>query len=418
MAQSILTRVQNAWNTFLNRDPTNTNPPIFGSSSYGDRPDRTRLSPGTEKSLTAAIYNRVAIDVASINIRHIRMDGEGRYLETLNSGLNNCLGVEANIDQTGRALIQDIVMSMFDEGCVAIVPVDTDNNPNASSSYDILTMRTARVLEWFPTSVKVNLYDDRDGLKKEIIVPKTITALIENPLYAVMNRPNSTLRRLTRKLNLLDAIDEQSSSGKLDLIIQLPYAIKTDERKRQAEVRRKDLVDQLTNSKYGIGYTDGTEKITQLNRPIENNLMKQVEYLTAMLYSQLGITETILDGTADEKTMLNYYNRTIKPILSAITEEMHRTFLSKTARTQGQAVTFFPDPFRLVPAKDLAELADKFTRNEVMTSNEFRAIIGYKPSAAKGADELRNKNLNVPATDSAQQPPPPISFGEKPISTL
>lgn len=415
MPQSILTRIRNAWNVFASRDSNLLNPDTFGAS-YSTRPDRTQLRPGTEKSIIASIYNRVGIDVASVNIRHIRQDAEERYTETMRSGLNNCLTVEANIDQTGRSLIQDIVMSMFDEGSVAVVPVDTTRDPSNFGSYDIQTLRTARILQWYPSAVRVNLYNDRTGWKEDITLPKTTVAIIENPLYAVMNQPNSTLRRLTHKLNLLDAIDEQSSSGKLDLIVQLPYVIKTEGRKIQAEARRKDIEGQLTGSKYGIAYTDGTEKITQLNRPVENNLMAQIQFLTSMLYGQLGITETILDGTADEKTMLNYYNRTIKPILSAITEGMHRTFLTPTARTQGQAITYFIDPFRLVPAKDLAELADKFTRNEVMTSNEFRAIIGYKPSSAKGADELRNKNLNVPAPGAIPMVEPTSSPGDTPIS--
>lgn len=392
MEQSIGSRLKHAWNAFLNRDPTSN----YRDSgiSYSYRPDRPRFTRGNEKSIVTSVYNRIALDVSSIDIRHVRLDENDRYLSIVNSGLNNCLSLEANIDQTGRAFVQDIVMSMFDEGSVAIIPVDTSRNPNETESYDILTMRTGQILEWFPRHVRVRVYNDRTGQREDIMVAKETVAIVENPLYAVINEPNSTMQRLIRKLNLLDAVDEQASSGKLDLIIQLPYVIKTETRRQQAEKRRKDIEEQLSGSKYGIAYTDGTERITQLNRSVENNLMKQIEYLTSMLYSQLGITTTILDGTADEKTMLNYNNRSIEPIISAIVDEMKRKFLTKTARSQKQSITFFRDPFKLVPVNDLAEIADKFTRNEIMTSNEIRQVIGMKPADDPKADELRNSNIN------------------------
>jgi hypothetical protein len=340
------------------------------------------------------VYNRLALDVSSIAIKHVRLDDNGRYIEEINSGLQNCLNLEANIDQTGRAFLQDVVMSMLDEGCVAIVPVDTTVNPAVSGSYEINTMRTGKILEWYPAHVRVRVYNDKKGIHEELTLPKSTIAIIENPLYAVINEPNSTMQRLIRKLNLLDVVDEQTSAGKLDLIIQLPYVIKSEARRKQAEERRKDIEMQLAGSKYGIAYTDGTERITQLNRPAENNLMKQVEYLTNMLYSQLGLTQSILEGSADEKTMLNYYNRTVEPIVSAIVDEIKRKFLTKTARAQKQSIMFFRDPFRLVPVENIAEIADKFTRNEIMTSNEIRQIVGMMPSKDPGADELRNKNLN------------------------
>lgn len=371
----------------------------FGMSSYY-RPDRPRFTRGNEQSIVTSVYNRIALDVASVAIRHVRLDENDRYLEDIDSGLNSCLSLEANVDQTGRALIQDLVMSMFDEGCVALVPVDTDEDPENTDSYKIESMRTGKIIEWKPRHVRVRLYNDRTGMKEEVWLRKDKIAIIENPLYAVINEPNSTMQRLIRKLNLLDVVDEQSSSGKLDLIIQLPYVIKTEARRQQAENRRKDIENQLAGSKYGIAYTDGTERITQLNRSVENNLMKQIEYLTSMLYSQLGITTTILDGTADEQTMLNYNNRTIEPILSAIVDEMKRKFLTKTARSQRQSIAFFRDPFCLVPVNNLAEIADKFTRNEIMTSNEFRQIVGMKPSKDPRADELRNKNLNESKEDA------------------
>lgn len=392
MSETIGSRFKNAWNAFFNRDPT----PIFdnsgNSSSY--RPDRYRPTRGNERSIITAINNRIAIDVAAIPIRHVRLDEDGGYLNTIDSGLNNCLNLEANLDQTGRAFIQDAVLSMLDEGCVALVPTVTDVNPDYTDSYDIYEIRTGKITEWYPKKVKVEVYNDNTGRKQQILRPKRKVAIIENPMYSVMNEPNSTMQRLIRKLKLLDAVDEQSSSGKLDLIIQLPYVVKTETRRQQAENRRKEIEEQLTGSKYGIAYTDGTERITQLNRAVENNLLKQVEYLTSMLFSQLGITQTILDGTADEKTILNYRNRIIEPILSAIVDAMKVRFITKTARTQGQSISFFMEPFKLVPVSEIAEIADKFTRNEIMTSNEIRQIVGMKPSRAPQADELRNKNLN------------------------
>lgn len=392
MSETIGSRFKNAWNAFFSRDPT----PIFdnsgNSSSY--RPDRYRPTRGNERSIITAINNRIAIDVASIPIRHVRLDEDGGYLNTIDSGLNNCLNLEANLDQTGRAFIQDAVLSMLDEGCVALVPTVTDVNPDYTDSYDIYEIRTGKITEWYPKKVKVEVYNDNTGRKQQILRPKRKVAIIENPMYSVMNEPNSTMQRLIRKLKLLDAVDEQSSSGKLDLIIQLPYVVKTETRREQAEKRRKEIEEQLTGSKYGIAYTDGTERITQLNRAVENNLLKQVEYLTSMLFSQLGITQTILDGTADEKTILNYRNRIIEPILSAIVDAMKVRFITKTARTQGQSISFFMEPFKLVPVSEIAEIADKFTRNEIMTSNEIRQIVGMKPSRAPQADELRNKNLN------------------------
>lgn len=393
-----LDRLQHGWNAFMSRAPTGSYYDIGQSYSY--RPDRVILTRGNERSIITSVYNRIALDVSAINIKHCRLDNNGRYMSVIDSGLNSCLNLEANIDQTGRAFIQDIVMSMLDEGCVAIVPVDTSINPKVSSSYDILSMRTGKILDWYPEHVKVRLYNERTGNKEEIIVPKKTVAIIENPLYAVTNAPNSTMQRLIRKLSLLDVTDEKTASGKLDLIIQLPYVIKTEARRQQAEARRKDIEMQLAGSKYGIAYTDGTEKITQLNRSVENNLMSQIEYLTSMLYSQLGITQSILDGSADEKTMLNYHNRTIEPIVSAIVDEMKRKFLTKTARSQQQSILFFRDPFKLVPLNDIAEIGDKFTRNEIMTSNEIRQIIGMTPSDDPKADQLVNSNLNHPDEES------------------
>ena len=389
----IMDRLQHAWNAFVYNDNSYTNPQNLGGfSTY--KPARVHFSRGVEKSIVTSVYNRLALDVASIAIKHVRLDDNGRYIEEINSGLQNCLNVEANIDQTGRAFLQDVVMSMLDEGCVAIVPVDTTVNPAVSGSYEINTMRTGKILEWYPAHVRVRVYNDKKGIHEELTLPKSTIAIIENPLYAVINEPNSTMQRLIRKLNLLDVVDEQTSAGKLDLIIQLPYVIKSEARRKQAEERRKDIEMQLAGSKYGIAYTDGTERITQLNRPAENNLMKQVEYLTNMLYSQLGLTQSILEGSADEKTMLNYYNRTVEPIVSAIVDEIKRKFLTKTARAQKQSIMFFRDPFKLVPVENIAEIADKFTRNEIMTSNEIRQIVGMMPSKDPGADELRNKNLN------------------------
>lgn len=392
MEVALGSRLKHAWNTFLNKDPTNYYRNMGMGYSY--RPDRPRLTRGNERSIVTSVYNRVAMDAAAINIQHIRLDDNNRFLESVDSSLNRCLSLEANVDQTGRAFIQDIVMSMLDEGCVAIVPVDTDLDPN-SGSYKIESIRTGKILEWYPKHVRVRVYNEQTGQKEDLTLAKSTVAIIENPLYAVMNEPNSTMQRLVRKLNLLDAVDEQSSSGKLDLIIQLPYVIKTEARRQQAENRRKDIEDQLSGSKYGIAYADGTERITQLNRSVENNLMKQIEYLTSMLYSQLGITQSILDGTADDKTMLNYYNRTIEPILSAIVDDMKRKFLTKTARSQLQSISFFRDPFKLVPVNEISEIADKFTRNEIMSSNEIRQIIGMKPADDPKADELRNKNLSA-----------------------
>lgn len=387
-------RLKHAWNAFLSREPTSYYQSPGRGYSY--RPDRPRLTRGNERSIVTSVFNRIALDAAAISIQHVKLDDNGRFVSSVSSGLNNCLTVEANIDQTARAFIHDIVMSMMDEGCVAIVPVDTTLNPEVTGSYDIVTMRVGQVLSWYPQHVKVRVYNDRRGEKEDILVPKSLVGIVENPLYAVMNEPNSTLQRLIRKLNLLDAVDEQAGSGKLDLIIQLPYVIKTEARRAQAEKRRKDIEEQLSGSKYGIAYTDGTEHIVQLNRAVENNLMTQIEYLTSMLYSQLGITKGVMDGSADEQTMLNYYNRTIEPILSAIVDEMKRKFLTKTARSQLQSISFFRDPFKLVPAAVLAEIADKLTRNEIMSSNEIRQIIGLKPSKDPKADELRNKNLSEP----------------------
>ena len=392
-------RLQHAWNAFFNRDPTSNY--RTNEISYSYRPDRPRLSRGNERSIVTAIYNRIALDVASIDIKHCKLDENGRYVKDMKSGLNECLTVEANMDQTARAFIQDVVISMLDEGVVAVVPVDTTLNPKTTGSYDITSMRTGKILEWSATSVKIKVYNDRTGQKEDIILPKSMVGIIENPLYSVINEPNSTMQRLIRKLNLLDSIDEQSGAGKLDLIIQLPYIIKTDARRQQAEQRRKEIEMQLAGSKYGIAYTDGTERVTQLNRPVENNLMKQIEYLTSMLYSQLGFHQTILDGTADEKTMLNYTNRTIEPIASAIVDELKRKFLTKTARTQGQSIEFFRNPFRLVPINNIADIADKFTRNEILTSNEIRQIIGMKPSDDPKADQLVNSNIAQPVDKMA-----------------
>ena len=397
MELTLGSRLKHAWNAFTNRDPTNE----FSALGYGYtyRPDRPRFTRGNERSIVTSVYNRIALDCASINIKHCKLDKNGRYLEDINSNLNNCLNLEANIDQTGRAFIQDVVMSLLDEGCVAIVPIDTTFDPKVTGSFDIESMRTGKILEWKPTHVKVRVYNEVKGTKEDVWVPKKIVAIIENPLYSVINEPNSTMQRLTRKLSLLDVTDEQTASGKLDLIIQLPYIIKTDARRAEAEKRRKDIENQLAGSKYGVAYTDGTEKVTQLNRSLENNLMKQVEYLTNMLFSQLGITQSILDGTADEQTMLNYYNRSIEPIVSAIVDEMKRKFLTKTARTQGHTIAAYRDPFKLVPVNNIAEIADKFTRNEIMTSNEIRQVIGMKPSDDPKADQLVNSNISHPTEE-------------------
>lgn len=387
--------LKHAWNVFRGRDHPNYYRGNIGSG-YSHRPDRVRLTKGNERSIITAIFNRIALDVAEIDINHCKVDDEGRYEETIKSGLNECLTVEANLDQTGRAFIQDAVMSMFDEGCVALVPIDTTLDPEITGSYDINSIRTGKVVRWHPEHVEVNVYNEKTGERENVYISKRAVAVVENPFYAVMNEPSSTLQRLTRKLNLLDVIDEQSGSGKLDLIIQLPYTVKSPARKAQAVARRKDIEEQIAGSKLGIAYVDATEKITQLNRPIENNLMKQIEYLMGLLYSQLGITQAIMDGTADEQTMINYNNRTIKPILSALVDEMTRKFITKTARTKGHTIKFFRDPFELVPVSQMAELADKLTRNEVCSSNEIRQGIGMKPSKDPKADELRNSNLNHP----------------------
>lgn len=399
MSLNLSTRLAHAWNAFTSRDPTQY---IITGPGYSLRPDRPRLSRGNEKSIATSIFNRIALDVSSVNIKHCRLDKNGRYVEDIDSGLNNCLNLEANKDQTGRAFIQDVVLSMLDEGCVALVPVETTIDPKSSNSYQIDSMRTGKITEWYPDMVRVRLYNDRTGEKEEILLPKNQVAIIENPLYAVVNEYNSTMQRLIRKLSLLDVTDEQTASGKLDLIIQLPYVIKTEARREQAKRRRKDIIDQLAGSQYGVAYTDGTEKITQLNRSLENNLLKQVEYLTNMVYSQLGITQSVLDGTADEKTMLNYMNRTVEPIISAIVDELKRKFLTKTARSQLQSIVYFRDPFRLVPVNDIAEIADKFTRNEIMTSNEIRQIVGMQPSKDPKADELVNSNISQAKQDMSQ----------------
>lgn len=401
MADSFGSRLMHAWNAFTNKDPTDGPGYLsLGTGTYSTRrPYRTQFTRGNERSIVTSVYNRIALDVSSININHVRLDKDDRFSEIIKSSLNECLTLEANIDQTGRAFIQDVVISMLDEGCVAIVPVETTIDPTVSGSFDINSMRTGKVVEWFPQHVKVNVYNDRTGQKEDIVLPKKSVAIVENPLYAVINEPNSTMQRLIRKLNLLDTIDNRSGSDKLDMIIQLPYVVKSELQKKRAEDRRKDVENQLASSNYGIAYIDGTERVTQLNRPVENNLLKQVEYLTAMLYSQLGITQGILEGTADEQTMLNYTTRTIEPIIAAITDEMKRKFLTKTARTQGQSIMFFRDPFKLVPVNSIAEIADKFTRNEIASSNEMRQAIGWKPSKDPKADELRNANLSEPAED-------------------
>lgn len=405
MSLNLSTRLVHAWNAFTSRDPTQY---IIIGPGYSSRPDRPRLSRGNEKSIATSIFNRIALDVSSVSIKHCRLDKNGRYVEDIDSGLNNCLTLEANKDQTGRAFIQDAALSMLDEGCVALVPVETTIDPKNSNSYQIDSMRTGKITEWYPDMVRVRLYNDRTGEKEEILLPKSQVAIIENPLYAVVNEYNSTMQRLIRKLSLLDVTDEQTASGKLDLIIQLPYVVKTETRRKQVERRRKDIIEQLAGSQYGIAYTDGTEKITQLNRSLENNLLKQVEYLTNMVYSQLGITQSVLDGTADEKTMLNYTNRTVEPIISAIVDELKRKFLTKTARSQLQSIVYFRDPFRLVPVNDIAEIADKFTRNEIMTSNEIRQIVGMQPSKDPKADELVNSNISqakqdIPQTSNATE---------------
>jgi len=415
MEMSFGSRLKHAWNAFTGNVQMNYRD--LGMS-YSYRADRPRMSRGNERSIVTSVYNRIALDVAALNVQHVRLDENGRFLSVIDDGLNNCLTLEANVDQTARSFIQDVVISMFDEGSVAIVPVDTTTDPNVSGSYDIQSLRVGQILDWYPQYIRTRVYNEQTGRKEDIVVPKSAVAIIENPLYAVINEPNSTMQRLIRKLNLLDVIDEQSGSGKLDLIIQLPYVIKTEARRQQAENRRKDIESQLSGSKYGIAYTDGTEHITQLNRSVNNNLMSQIEYLTSMLYSQLGITQSILDGTADEKTMLNYNNRTIEPIISAIVDEMKRKFLTKTARSQRQSISFFRDPFKLVPVNEIAEIADKFTRNEIMTSNEIRQVVGMKPSEDPRADELRNKNLSEPSGSDQQSGEVPTDSDEESANDL
>lgn len=394
-------RFRKSWNAFLNKDPTDTRPVEIGISS-SRRPDRVRYTRGNERTIITSIYNRIAMDVSALNFNHVKLDENDRFDSIINSGLNTCLTLEANIDQTGRAFIQDVVASLLDEGCVCILPVDTDSSPE-NGSFDISSMRVARVVTWYPRDVRVEAYNDRKGIREQVTVSKDAVAIIENPLYSVMNESNSTMQRLIRKLSLMDYVDEESSSGKLDLIIQLPYVIKSEARKKQAEDRRRQIEDQLKDSRYGVAYTDGTEKIVQLNRPLENNLLKQIEYLTEQLYSQLGLTQEVLNGSADEKTMLNYYNRVVEPIASAIVDELKRKFLTKTARTQKQSVLFFRDPFKLVPMDNLADIADKFIRNEILTKNEFRQKIGMTPSSDPSADELRNPNISEPKEEAIEQ---------------
>lgn len=412
MSESFGTRLKHAWNAFTNKDPTMPiNTQYSSGGSYGYRPDRFRFSRGNEKTIVTSVYNRIATDVAAVSIQHVRLDENGRYIETIDSDFNTCLTLSANLDQTGRVFIQDVVMSLIDEGCIAIVPVDTTENPNRTGSYDIQSMRTGKIVDWYSDRVKVRVYNERTMKKEDIVISKSAVAIIENPFYAIMNEPNSTMQRLIRKLRLLDFVDEQNSSAKLDMIIQLPYVIKSETMKKRAEDRRKSIEEQLTGSRYGIAYTDGTERITQLNRPLENNLLAQIESLTKTLYSQLGITQTIMDGTADEKTMLNYNNRTIEPFLSAIVDEMKRKFLTKTARSQRQSIMFFRDPFRLVPINDIAEIADKFTRNEITTSNEIRQAIGMKPADDPKADQLVNSNISQPTDGYEQYMEEPVDEG-------
>lgn len=394
MELNIGSRLKRAWNAFTNRDPTGGYKSV--GPGYSLSPSRPRLSRGNEKSIVNAVLTRIAMDAAAIDIKHCRLDKNGRYLEDVDSPLNDCFNLSANIDQTGRAFKLDVYLSLLDEGCIALVPIDTTDNPDDTNSYDINSMRVCRILDWYPRHVRVLAYNDRTGEKEELVMSKSQVAIIENPAYSVMNEPNSTMQRLKKKLSLLDATDEQSASGKLDLIIQLPYAVKGELRRQQAEERRKDIEDQLMNGKYGIAWTDGTEKITQLNRSVENNLMKQIEYLTNLFYSQLGVTQSVMDGTADEKTMLNYNNRTIEPLVAAVVDEVKRKFLTKTSRTKGQSISYFTDPFKLVPVDNIAEIADKFTRNEIMTSNEIRQIIGMKPSNDPKADQLVNSNISQP----------------------
>lgn len=397
-------RLKHGWNAFTNQDDDHRIESFnYGASYGGMRPDRVRLHISNERSIISSIYTRLAIDAATIEIKHVRLDDDNRYLDDIKSGLNECLTLEANIDQAARAFRQDIVMTLFDKGVAAIVPVDTTLNPELSGGYDIETLRVGEVVAWYPRHVRVSVFNTEVSRREEVTLEKRVVAIVENPLYTVMNEPNSTLQRLIRKLNLLDSVDEAASSGKLDLIIQLPYVIKSEARRQQAEQRRQDIEFQLKGSKYGIAYTDGTERITQLNRPSENNLLKQIEYLTSLLYGQLGLTEEIMNGTADEKAMLNYHNRTIEPILASMTEAMKRTFLTKTARSQKQSIEFFRDPFRLVPINDIAEIADKFTRNEILSANEIRSVIGIRPSSDKKADQLKNSNMPAPSETAIKE---------------
>lgn len=402
----LVDRLKHSWNAFTNVDETQRIHSYAYGGSYGVPPGRVRLNSYNERSIISSIYTRLGIDVAAVDIRHVRLDENGRYLDDVDSGLSNCLTLEANIDQPARAFRQDAAMTLFDKGVIALVPVDTTLDPTVSGSYEINTMRVGEVITWYPKHVTVRIYNDSTGRVEDILLSKKVVAIVENPLYSVMNEPNSTLQRLIRKLTMLDSVDEQSSSGKLDLIIQLPYVIKSEARRQAAETRRKDIEVQLKGSQYGIAYTDGTEKITQLNRPAENNLQGQVEYLTSMLYSQLGLTEEVFNGTADEAAMLSYYNRTIEPVLAALAEGMTRTFLTKTARTQRQSVIYIRNPFKLVAVKDVAEIADKFTRNEVLTPNEVRSVIGFKPVTDPNADELRNRNLPEPVPVPVPVPTP------------
>lgn len=415
----LLEKLKHAWNAFRQVEEPNYRAPTYINYGYtsSSRPDRMYFTKGNDRSIVTAVYNRIAIDVSLIDIKHVKVDDKKRYEEDINSGLNNCLTLSANKDQTGRAFIQDAVQSMFDEGCIALVPIDTTDDPDDTESYDILSLRVAKITQWMPDHVRVKAYNDRKGYSEEIVMPKEDVAILENPLYSIINAPNSTLQRLIRKLNILDAIDEQSGSGKLDLIIQLPYIIKTDARRQQANQRRKDIEEQLSGSKYGIAYTDGTEKITQLNRSVDNNLLNQITYLTSMLYSQLGIDESILNGTADEKTMLNYTNRTIKPIILCLVDEMKRKFLTQAARTRGQTIMFFTDPFALIPVAQLAEIADKFTRNEIISPNEFRQKIGLPPSKDPAADELRNRNISQSSAEQNAENQGG-SVGDTPVKNL
>lgn len=402
--ETFVTRISRAWNAFLNRSEQFVRS-IYEGGGSGSNPGRSRASASNERSIVSSVYTKMALDISSLRIQHVVVDENEQYEDSYDSGLNDCLTLSANIDQTGASFIRDVVVSLFDEGAIAIVPVDTTDDPTHTNAYDVKSLRVGKIVQWYPRSVRVELYNDNTGNREELTLPKTTVAVVENPLYNIMNLPNSTLKRLVRKLNLLDAIDEQSGSGKLDLIIQLPYIIKSEARKKQAEERRKDIEDQLRGSERGIAYTDGTEKVIQLNRPAENNLMVQIEYLTSMLYSQLGITESVLDGTADEATMLNYLRRTIEPVAQEIVTSMERTFLSKTARTQGQRLMLFSDPFKLVPLAQIAEIADKFTRNEVASGNDIRGIIGLKPSKDPTANELRNKNIRPPSSEATPVQP-------------